>query len=458
MALGFEAKLATKRILGIFPRKLNLDVVMNALREILNEDFGIPDLAVQAGLRSPSQSTFTALVFIDVGLMQVSFGGEAVFYFALQKDCLWADSVTTTIFGPGFHVMAINFCESLAEKAGLELTINDETGYFIDRDFNKLKRSFVEWFGLLLQTAMQTHQRSTQNHQEKSEPTDHYLCWAMDKYKPKDSLPGVVAPSGFYRFEQLQKMEQNVPQAADDFFLLLPNACRDALHYRNLAMNKLWCDFRFTTDDADRKLGNEIAEELEIAAKLDPTLPFPKKAYHELCALLERPEIELVNVANDERFPSVGFRKFPICYQFEPWEIAMPGSTPYVFDPSSGFKIEFPGILMEFSPLTFQLKEGGDANASPLSVKDIGSGDAKTIKELQSYDFPKGDGVLQQYDDPNFPLFLTCMLKEQDKKNSRQYHALIINVAAASMEMVDWARTTIVEQIQYAETEDVTAK
>ena len=83
MALGFEAKLATKRILGIFPRKLNLDVVMNALREILNEDFGIPDLAVQAGLRSPSQSTFTALVFIDVGLMQVSFGGEAVFYLSL---------------------------------------------------------------------------------------------------------------------------------------------------------------------------------------------------------------------------------------------------------------------------------------------------------------------------------------------------------------------------------------
>ena len=284
MALGFEAKLATKRILGIFPRKLNLDVVMNALQEILNEDFGIPDLAVQAGLRTPSQPTFTALVFIDVGLMQVSFGGEAVFYFALKKDCLWADSVTTTIFGPGFHVMAINFCERLAEKAGLKLTINDETGYFIDRDFNKLKRSFVEWFGLLLQTAMQTHQRSTQNHQEKSEPTDHYLCWAMDKYKPKDSLPGVVAPSGFYRFEQLQKMEQNVPQAADDFFLLLPNACRDALHYRNLAMNKLWCDFRFTTDDADRKLGNEIAEELEIAAKLDPTLPFPKKAYYELCA------------------------------------------------------------------------------------------------------------------------------------------------------------------------------
>lgn len=445
MALGFEAKLAPRKILGIFPRALNPDDVMNALREIQNEDFGIPDLAARAGIRPTPRPTVTVSVFAESDLMQIGFGGEAAIHFALHKDCLYADYVTTTIFGPGFHAMAIHFCERLAKKAGLALTVNDETDYFRTRDFDALKHACVEWFGLLVQGV-------SQNRQEQTEAHDHYLCWALDKYRLKDSLPGVITPGGFYRYDQLRLMAQNIEKAADDFFVLFPNPCRDALHYRNLAMNKLWCDFRFTADEADQALGNEIAGELEIAAQLDPALPFPKKAYHELCTLLGRREMDLANVAGDDRFPSVGFRKFTIRHEIGHWTIVMHGSTPYACDPSGGVKIEFPGICMEFSTLSFQMNEDAAPGAPLPSVKDFDSSDPKVQKDLQTYDFPDGDGVLQQYNDPDFPLFLNCALKGQDKENPRIYHVLIITTAANNMELIDWA-LTIVEQCQYAEHE-----
>ena len=53
MALGFSVTLSEKERLGI-------ERVLHALESIRNEDFGIPDLAVQRGICSAARPTFTA--------------------------------------------------------------------------------------------------------------------------------------------------------------------------------------------------------------------------------------------------------------------------------------------------------------------------------------------------------------------------------------------------------------
>ena len=152
MALGFSATLSTRKRLFFLPRPLEIERVLHALESIQNEDFGIPDLAEQRRICSAARPTFTASYLAEDGFLIVDFGGEAKIFFAVRDRDLYAEYVTTTLFGPGFHVLALRFCERLAETAGLKLQIDDETDYYRNRDFASLKQSFVRWFGMLLQT------------------------------------------------------------------------------------------------------------------------------------------------------------------------------------------------------------------------------------------------------------------------------------------------------------------
>ena len=212
MALGFSATLSTRKRLFFLPRPLEIERVLHALESIRNEDFGIPDLAVQRGIRSATRPTFTTSYLSEDGFLIVNFGGEAKIFFAVRDRDLYAEYVTTTLFGPGFHVLVLRFCERLAETAGLKLQIDDETDYYDNCDFASLKRNFVQWFGMLLQAVEQNQAGE-----------EHYLCWALDSYHLNEPLPGVVTPAGFFRYEQLREMTSQLEQAADDFFLFLPS-------------------------------------------------------------------------------------------------------------------------------------------------------------------------------------------------------------------------------------------
>mgnify|MGYP005892572815 CR=1 FL=1 len=438
MALGLSVTLSVKKRLGIFPRSLEIEHVLHAIESIRNDDFGIPDLAVQRGIRSATRPTFTASYQAEDGVLIVDFGGEAKIFFEVRDRDLHAE-YATTLFGPGFHVLTLRFCERLAETANLKLLIDDETDYYDNRDFASLKRNFVQWFGMLLQAVEQNQAGE-----------EHYLCWALDSYHLNEPLPGVVTPAGFFRFEQLREMASQLEQAADDFFLFLPNECRDALHYRNFAMNRLWCDFRFTSDEADRMLGTEIAEALETAAQLDPALPFPRKAYQEVCALLGRPEIDVAALPEDTRFPTVGFRKFPIRFNFANWSIVVPGSVATVCEPGKPFQLNAPGLLVEFSSLRIQLREDAAPNTPPPSPRQVclnGSSDENLLKE---YQLPNGAGILHQTDDPEFPLFLICAQRGQSKNDPPFWQILILTAQASRMEQIDWV-LSIAEQCRYIE-------
>lgn len=197
-------------------------------------------------------------------------------------------------------------------------------------------------------------------------------------------------------------------------------------------------------------LGTEIAEALETAAQLDPALPFPRKAYQEVCALLGRPEINLAGLPEDERFPTVGFRKFPIRFNFANWSVVVPGSVASVCEPGKPFQLKAPGLQVEFSSFTMQQRADVAPNTFPPPLREVclnGSSDENLLKE---YQLPNGAGILRQTDDPEFPLFLTCAQRGQSKTDPPFWQLLILTAQASRMEQIDWV-LSIAEQCKYSE-------
>lgn len=215
-------------------------------------------------------------------------------------------------------------------------------------------------------------------------------------------------------------------------------------------MSRLWCDFRFTTDEADRKLGTEIAEGLETAAKLNPALPFPRKAYQEVCALLGRSEIDVTALPEDERFPTIGFRKFPIRFNFANWLVVVHGSVASVCEPGRPFQLKAPGLQVEFSSFTMQLRADASPNTPPPPLRDICLNGSNGENLVNEYQLSNGEGIVQQTADSEFPLLLTCALREQSPTDPRLWQILTLIARANRMELIDWART-VAEQCKYSE-------
>ena len=109
------------------------------------------------------------------------------------------------------------------------------------------------------------------------------LCWDMDQYRPED-IPGtIITPVGrFSARGMLETLEQKgVETLAERFFLWYHPGKRDALYDRQIALNLLWEHCYFAPSSRDREDGSvneNICKNLEMAARLDPALPLPRRA------------------------------------------------------------------------------------------------------------------------------------------------------------------------------------
>ncbi len=223
----------------------------------------------------------------------------------------------STPAGPGFHKAAVELLDALKLKS---LSVDDETGYYTHRDFEKMRREhFLSWLRNLIlgcRDMMEDHDNVR-------------VCWALDQYGPEDVPGTIVTPMGRFDLEKLAALAdgEGLWDFADRFFLW-PGAERDARFYRNQAVNALWEDCCFvpaSRSEADEKLCGGILDDLERSARLDPSLPLPRAAYREVCALAGRrpslpegPELEF-------DYP-VGYRKGLVTHSFDALRVTLPGS------------------------------------------------------------------------------------------------------------------------------------
>ena len=236
---------------------------------------------------------------------------------AVEGECV------STPAGPGLHRAAVELLDVLGLQ---KLSVEDETEYYQHRDFERMCREhFYPWLSTLVQVC----------HEKLSEGGygSMFLCWDMDQYKPED-IPGtVITPVGRFSAQRMLETleEQGAEALAERFFLWYHPGKRDALYDRQIALNLLWehCYFASSSrDEEDGSINENICKNLEMAAKLDPALPLPRRAYEEVCALAGRtPALPQGPELEDEFEP--GFRKGLVTYTIGPMNLTLPGLYRY---------------------------------------------------------------------------------------------------------------------------------
>ena len=130
--------------------------------------------------------------------------------------------------------------------------------------------------------------------------------------------------------------EEGIESFADDFFIW-NNPERDARFHRGLALNAMWEDCYFMPSERseeDARINGYIISELETAASLDPSLPFPKKEYEELCRLHGCTPVPTDGIPTYETEFAIGYRRGIINHKVGRIRFSLPGS--YLEDTDDG--------------------------------------------------------------------------------------------------------------------------
>ena len=227
----------------------------------------------------------------------------------------------STPAGAGLHRAAVELLDHLPIRA---LTVEDETNFFRHRDFKRMKEEhFYPWLHTLVDVCRQESGKGVSGMQ---------LCWDLGQYAPESIPDTVITPMGRFRLSELVDLveKQGIEALAGRFFLW-NGRTHDARFFRNRAINTLWercCFVPSARSLEDAAINSAILNDLEQAAKLDPTLPLPRDAYAEVCALAEREPALPDGPALEEEF-SPGYRKGYITHAVGALRLTLPGAYLY---------------------------------------------------------------------------------------------------------------------------------
>ncbi|MEH2940537.1 hypothetical protein [Lawsonibacter sp. JLR.KK007] len=237
-----------------------------------------------------------------------------------QSWQVWGGCVSTPA-GAGLHRAAVELLDRLPIRA---LTVEDETGFFQHRDFLRIKEEhFYPWLHTLVDVCRQESGKGVSGMQ---------LCWDLEQYAPENIPDTVVTPMGRFRLSELVDLvEEGGIEALAGRFFLWNGRTQDARFFRNRAINALWerCWFAPSArSQEDAAINSSILDDLEWAAKLDPALPLPRRAYAEVCALAEREPALPEGPELREEF-SPGYRKGRVTHAVGVLRLTLPGSCLY---------------------------------------------------------------------------------------------------------------------------------
>ena len=230
----------------------------------------------------------------------------------------------STPAGAGLHRAAVELLDSLPIQA---LAVEDETGFFRHRDFQRMKEEhFYPWLRTLVDVCRQESGKGV---------LGMSLCWDLEQYAPEDIPDTVVTPMGRFRLSELVSMvDQGGIEPLAGRFFLWNGRTQDARFYRNRAINALWercCFAPSCRSIEDAAVNGSILDDLERSAKLDPALPLPRGAYEEVCALAEREPALPAGPDLKEEF-SPGYRKGMITHALGALRLTLPGSCLYQWE------------------------------------------------------------------------------------------------------------------------------
>ena len=226
----------------------------------------------------------------------------------------------TNIAGPGFHAAVAYFLELFAARGGLKLSVKDETGFFADRNFDRLCREyFYPWLSKVLNAVAAG----------RGDREGRLVCWPSDYYLPEDE-PGIVMTHiRSFGVREIQGIVRSGLTAsfAKDFFVWGREE-KDSWYFRNCALVLLnqQCYFRPSSRSSEDLLINqEIIRLLEKALKMDPGIPFPIREYREVCGLDGHEPVSLKQVTPMTEIQPVGCRRGLLYRTIGRLRFAVPG-------------------------------------------------------------------------------------------------------------------------------------
>lgn len=243
--------------------------------------------------------------------------GEPSGPWLVQGQCV------STPAGAGLHRAAVELLDNLPIHS---LTVEDETGFCRHRDFQRMKEEhFYPWLRTLVEVCRQESGKGVSGMQ---------LCWDLEQYAPQDIPDTVVTPVGRFELSELSGLLEEGIEALASRFFLWNGRTRDAKFYRNRAINALWekCCFAPSVRSwEDEAVNAAILDDLERAAKLDPSLPLPRESYAQVCALAGRDPVLPDGPQLAEAF-APGYRKGLITHHLGVLRLTLPGILRYEWE------------------------------------------------------------------------------------------------------------------------------
>lgn len=298
------------------------------IKDIEKFQQAVESQAVESGYNAEHDESSSTVSFCRLGDLFLNYQhegeGNTDNVISVNGDC------QTNMLGPGFHKAAIEFIDRLQQATGTWFEVEDETDYYTERDFEAMKKKhFHKWLAKLFEIIQE---------QEDKGSTSLSICWDLNKYYPQSDSGIVISPLGSFRLSEVIRRirEEGIESFADDFFIW-NNPERDARFHRGLALNAMWEDCYFMPSERseeDARINGYIISELETAASLDPSLPFPKKEYEELCRLHGCTPVPTDGIPTYETEFAIGYRRGIINHKVGRIRFSLPGS--YLEDTDDG--------------------------------------------------------------------------------------------------------------------------
>lgn len=298
------------------------------IKDIEKFQQAVESQAVESGYNAEHDESSSTVSFCRLGDLFLNYQhegeGNTDNVISVNGDC------QTNMLGPGFHKAAIEFIDRLQQATGTRFEVEDETDYYTERDFEAMKKKhFHKWLAKLFEIIQE---------QEDKGSTSLSICWDLNKYYPQSDSGIVISPLGSFRLSEVIRRirEEGIESFADDFFIW-NNSERDARFHRGMALNAMWEDCYFMPSERseeDARINGYIISELETAASLDPSLPFPKKEYEELCRLHGCTPVPTDGIPTYETEFAIGYRRGIINHKVGRIRFSLPGS--YLEDTDDG--------------------------------------------------------------------------------------------------------------------------
>ena len=298
------------------------------IKDIEKFQQAVESQAVESGYNAEHDESSSTVSFCRLGDLFLNYQhegeGNTDNVISVNGDC------QTNMLGPGFHKAAIEFIDRLQQATETRFEVEDETDYYTERDFEAMKKKhFHKWLAKLFEIIQEQEDKGSKS---------LLFCWDLNKYYPQSDSGIVISPLGSFRLSEVIRRirEEGIESFADDFFIW-NNPERDARFHRGLALNAMWEDCYFMPSERseeDARINGYIISELETAASLDPSLPFPKKEYEELCRLHGCTPVPTDGIPTYETEFTIGYRRGIVNHKVGRIRFSLPGS--YLEDTDDG--------------------------------------------------------------------------------------------------------------------------